>query len=265
MDTGCGPSACVSWPGCCPGYEPQGATGIPEHTCNSCSPTAVLLIQGHIQRGASWQQVQHPVGDNSWAPTWPQSRLGANAAESGLLTPFILIGNGNPSSALHSLGDGGLSQLLLQAPPAAGLQEGGWEEKGNCYQEHEGTTAPAPGLSPTMKPPQTCRADLCKCPCLVPAGQGGAGGQLRGQGATEVGSTHLPCDQRDIGNSLCCGNSRWELNMRTGTCQGTVTLTWSIYPGATTASRQGSCVEYALGGCWAAVSSYYLAAGLGSL
>lgn len=128
LETGSGPSACLSWPCCCPGHEPQGATGIPQHMCNSCSPTAVLRTQGCIQQGASWQQVQHPVGGNAWAPTRPHSWLGANTAESGLLTPFVLIGNGNPSSALHSLGDGGLSQLLLQAPPAARLQEGGWGE-----------------------------------------------------------------------------------------------------------------------------------------
>ena len=254
LETGSGPSACLSWPCCCPGHEPQGATGIPQHTCNSCSPTAVLWIQGCIQQGASWQQVQHPVGGNAWAPTWPHSWLGANTAELGLLTPFILIGNGNPSSALHSLGDRGLSQLLLQASPAAGLQEGGWgERERNCYWEQEGGTAPAPGLSPTMKPTQTCRADLCECPCLVPAGQGGAGGQLGGWGVTEVGSPHLPRDQRDVGNSLCCGNSQWELNVRTGTCQEMVVLAWSIYPGATASLQTGQlggiCPGRVLGSC----------------
>lgn len=88
------------------------------------------------------------MGHNAWAPTWPHSWLGANAAESWLLTPFILIGNGNPPSALHSLRDRSLSQLLLQAPPAAGLQEGGWEKKGNRYREkvalplHQGSAPP---------------------------------------------------------------------------------------------------------------------------
>lgn len=144
-------------------------------------------------------------------------------------------------------------------------KEAGGRQKGNCYWEQEGGTAPAPGLSPTMKPTQTCRADLCERPCLVPAGQGGAGGQLGGRGVAEVGSTHLPRDQRDVGKSLRCGNSRWELNMRTGTCQEMVMLAWSTYPGATAAYRQGRWAEYALGGCWAAVSSYYRAAGLGSL
>lgn len=74
--------------------------------------------------------VQHMVAGHAWAPTWPCSWLAVNAAaKSGLLTPLILVGNGNTSSALNSLGNGRLSQLLLQAPPAAGVQEGGCEER----------------------------------------------------------------------------------------------------------------------------------------
>lgn len=71
-----------------------------------------------------WQQA------GSRPPRTHRSRLGASAAAaSGLLAPLVLVGNGDPSSALNSPGDGRLRQLRLQAPPAAGLQEGGWEER----------------------------------------------------------------------------------------------------------------------------------------
>lgn len=145
-----------------------------------------------------------------------------------LLAPLILVGNGNPSSALHSLGDGCLPQLLLQAPPAAGLEKGGWEERERELLLGEGRRhCPCTGTQPYHKTEsQTSRADLHEGTCLVPAGQGGAGGQLGGRGVAEVGGTHLPCDQRDVRNGLCCRDGWWELNVRTGTCQEMVTLAW---------------------------------------
>lgn len=65
--------------------------------------------------------------------------------------------------------------------------------------------------------PRTSGADFHESPSLVPAGQGGAGGQLGGWGVAEAGSTHLPRDQRDVGNSFCCRHGRGQLNMRAGT------------------------------------------------
>lgn len=142
-------------------------------------------------------RVRHPVAGNAWAPTRPRSWLGADAAaESGLLVPLVLVGNGNPSSALHSLGDGRLPQPLLQAPPAAGLQEGGWEERERELLLGAGRWhCPCTGAQPRHKTKsRTSRADLREGLRLVPAGQGGAGGQLGGWGVAELGGTHLPRD-----------------------------------------------------------------------
>lgn len=137
-----------------------------------------------------------PGGRHCLGPRMPPAPADA-AAKSGLLAPLILIGNGNPSSALHSLGDRRLPQLLLQAPPAAGLQEGGWEERERELLLGAGRQhCPCTGAQSHHKTKsQTSRADLREGPRLVPAGQGGAGGQLGGWEVTEVGSTHLPCDQ----------------------------------------------------------------------